>query len=143
MTDPIADMLTRMRNIIAVKKTEVILPYSRIKYDLAKILEEEHWIEKAEIFSSAGEGETGEDIFNNTSFKQIKIALKYDKQGQSAIKSLKRISRPGQRIYVKKDKIPSVLSGLGMVILSTPQGLMTGQRARKNRLGGELICEIY
>lgn len=139
MTDPIADMLTRIRNIVAVKKTEVVLPYSKIKYELAKILEKENWIDKVETIIL---GEKEENA-KRAVFKQIKIILKYDDQGQPLIKHLRRISRPGLRVYVRKDKIPSILSGLGLAILSTSQGLMTGQQARIKGLGGELICEIW
>ncbi|MBL7141730.1 30S ribosomal protein S8 [Patescibacteria group bacterium] len=134
MTDPISDMLTRIRNALAVKKTEVILPYSKIKFGIAKVLEKEKWLKKIEVVSQ------GKDEKN---FKQIKLILKYDDQDQPVIKTLKRISKPGQRVYVKKDRIPSVLQGLGMTILSTSKGLMTGQDARKKGLGGELICEIW
>ncbi len=134
MTDPISDMLTRIRNALAVKKTEVILPYSKIKFGIAKVLEKEKWLKKIEVLSQ------GKDEKN---FKQIKLILKYDDQDQPVIRTLKRISKPGQRVYVKKDRIPSVLQGLGMIILSTSKGLMTGQDARKKGLGGELICEIW
>ncbi len=139
MTDPIADMLTRIRNVIAVKKSEVVLPYSKIKFDIAKILEQENWIKKAEIIIPEIKKRGPEQAV----FKQIKLVLRYDDQKRPLIRSLRRISRPGQRIYVKKDKIPSILGRLGLVILSTSQGLMSGQEARKKGLGGELICEIY
>ena len=139
MTDPISDMLTRIRNALAVKKTEVVLPYSKIKFDIAKILEKEKLIEKAEIIKSP----LGRKKRLSINFKQIKLILKYDDERQPVINHLKRISTPGQRIYVKKDKIPYVLNGLGMAILSTSQGLMIGRQARKKSLGGELICEIW
>jgi len=134
MTDPIADMLTRIRNALAVKKTEIILPYSKVKFNIAKVLEKEKLIKKVETIDATK---------SKTGFKQIKIRLKYNEDNQSVIGTLKRISSPGQRIYVKKDKIPKVLNGLGMNILSTSKGLMTGQEAREKNLGGELICEIY
>jgi len=134
MTDPIADMLTRIRNSLAVKKTEVVLPYSKIKFALAKILEKEKWIKKAEIFGLEKE---------KKDLKQIKIILKYRDNNQPTISTIKRISKSGCRIYVKKDKISKVLNGLGINILSTSQGLMTGQEAKEKGLGGELVCEIY
>ncbi len=134
MTDPIADMLTRIRNALAIKKPEIVLPYSKVKFNIAKVLEKEKLIEKVEIIDATK---------SKTGFKQIKIKLKYNEDNQSVIGTLKRISSPGQRIYVKKDKIPKVLNGLGMNILSTSKGLMTGQEAREKNLGGELICEIY
>ncbi|MDD4996246.1 MAG: 30S ribosomal protein S8 [Patescibacteria group bacterium] len=135
MTDPIADMLTRIRNTLMVKKTEVVLPYSKIKFALAKILEQEKWIEKAEVFGPGDE----EKKF----IKKIRIVLKYEENGQSLIKTIKRISKPGRRVYVKKDKINKVLNGQGINVLSTSQGLMIGQRAKEKGLGGEVICEIW
>ncbi|MBU4369766.1 30S ribosomal protein S8 [Patescibacteria group bacterium] len=134
MTDPIADMLTRVRNALAIKKPEIVLPYSKVKFNIAKVLEKEKLIEKVEIIDAAK---------SKTGFKQLKIKLKYNEDNQPVIGTLKRISSPGQRIYVKKDKIPKVLNGLGMNILSTSKGLMTGQEAREKGLGGELICEIW
>ncbi len=135
MTDPIADMLTRVRNALMVKKTEVILPYSKIKFALAKILEQEKWIKNAEIFGLGDE----EKKFS----KQIKIVLKYNEDNQPAIGTIKRISKPGRRIYVKKEKIPRVLNGFGINILSTSQGLMVDHEAKEKGLGGEIICEVY
>ena len=134
MTDPIADMLTRIRNALAIKKPEIVLPYSKVKFNIANVLEKEKLIEKVETIDATK---------SKTGFKQLKFKLMYDKDNQSVISTLKRISKPGQRIYVKKDKIPKVLNGLGMNILSTSKGLMTGQDAREKNLGGELICEIY
>ena len=134
MTDPIADMLTRIRNALAVKKERVILPYSKIKFEIAKVLEKEKWIQRVEVISL-------DKI--KSEFKQIKITLKYKEGGEPSIKVIKRVSRPGCRIYVKKDKIPKVLNGFGINILSTSQGLVTGQQAREKGLGGELICELY
>ncbi len=134
MTDPIADMLTRIRNALAIKKPEIVLPYSKVKFNIANVLEKEKLIKKVE---------TIEATKSKTGFKQLKFKLMYDEKNQSVIGTLKRISKPGQRIYVKKDKIPKVLNGLGMNILSTSKGFMTGQEAREKSLGGELICEIY
>ena len=134
MTDPIADMLTRIRNALAIKKPEIVLPYSKVKFNIANVLEKEKLIKKVE---------TIEATKSKTGFKQLKFKLMYDEKNQSVIGTLKRISKPGQRIYVKKDKIPKVLNGLGMNILSTSKGFITGQEAREKSLGGELICEIY
>lgn len=142
MTDPIADMLTRIRNALLVKKQNIVLPYSNIKFNIGKILAEEKLIEKIEILDLQKENKlkkTGKD-FN---FKQIKIFLKYDARQKSVIKGLKRISKPGRRIYVSKDKIPLVLEGFGLAILSTSQGLMTDGRAREKKIGGEVICQIW
>jgi len=134
MTDPIADMLTRIRNTLAIKRDKVVLPYSKLKFELAKVLEKELWIERVEILNPEKDKEK---------FKQLKLTLKYNQKKNPKIKSIKRISRPGCRIYVKKDKIPRVLNGLGSNIISTSKGIMTGEQAREKNLGGELICEIW
>ncbi len=136
MTDPIADMFTRIRNASAVKKTEVYLPMSKLKLAIAKILEEEKWIKSVEVIE-------GGLKTRRSGFDQLKIVLKYNKNGKSQISSIQRISKPGVRYYVSKDNIPTVLNKLGMVIISTSSGIMTGQAARKKGFGGELIGEIY
>jgi len=137
MTDPIADMLTRIRNASAVKKPEVVLPMSKIKFEIAKILKEEGWILDAEVLT--GKGEKNE----SSVFDELKLVLKYKKSGRAYISCIKRISRPGLRVYSKKDTLPKVLNNLGMAIISTPNGLMTNRKARKKGLGGEVICEVY
>lgn len=129
LTDPISDMLTRIRNAAAIEKPEVVLPYSNLKFSIAKILEKEGYVGKVEKQT-------------DDKFTQLKVALKYD-NGASAFKSVKRISKPGRRVYVKKDQLPRVLSDMGIAIISTPNGLMTNKDARKRSLGGEVICEIY
>lgn len=139
MTDPIADMLTRIRNAFAVKKTDIVLPYSKFKFNVARILEKEKWIKKIEVLIPSAKTK---DI-KLAKFKQIKIVLKYNNDGRSAIVNLKRISKPGRRVYAQKDKIPYVLNGFGSAILSTSFGLMTDKEARKRGVGGELICEIW
>ncbi len=128
MTDPISDMLARIRNAVLVKKTDVLVPYSKLKNNVAKILEKEGYIASvAEVASPQ---------------HSLRIGLKYE-AGQSIIRNLKRISTPGNRRYVKGKELPHVLSGLGIAIISTSQGLMTNQEARTKNLGGEVICEIY
>lgn len=127
--DPIADMLVRIKNALMRKRNEVVLPFSRIKFTIAKILEKENFIKKAEKI----EEDHG----------QIKITLKYDEFNEPVIKSLKRISKSGKRVYANKREIPRVLSGDGIVIISTSCGLMTGKEAKKRKLGGEVFCEIY
>ena len=136
MTDPIADMLTRIRNAQAVNKKTVVLPMSKIKYSIAKILEQGGWIEKAEIIKA--------EVKKNSSsaFNEIKLELKY-RNGQPAISSLKKISTPGRRVYADKTKLPRVLNNLGVAIISTSKGLMTNKEAKKQGIGGEVICEIY
>lgn len=137
MTDPIADMLTRIRNASAVKKAEVVLPMSKIKHEVAKILKKEGWIYDAEVIKATGK-KNGESAFD-----QLKIVLKYKKSGRSVITRIKRVSKPGLRIYVKKDNLPKVLNNLGIAIISTPKGLLTNKEAKKEGVGGEVICEIY
>jgi small subunit ribosomal protein S8 len=126
--DPIADMLTRIRNASRVKKSEVIFPFSKIKFSIAKILEEEGFVGKVE--------RKGKDD------SEISVILKYKENNGPVIASLKRISKPGCRIYVTKDKLPKVLGNLGIAIISTSQGIMTNKEARKKSLGGEVLCEI-
>ncbi len=134
--DPIADMFTRIRNASAVKKTEVVLPMSKLKYEVAKILEKEALIKKAEIVPGGLAGK-------HTNFDELKIYLKYHKNGKPQISSIKKISRPGLKIYVSKDEIPTVLNNFGIAIISTSKGLMTNKEAKKQRIGGEVLGEIY
>lgn len=129
MTDPISDMLTRIRNASMAKKEEVVIPFSKVKFNLAKILEQEGFVEKVERNT-------------DNKFEIIKMCLKYDHK-KPVIASLKRISKPGRKIYVKKDQLPIVLNDFGVAIVSTSRGMMTNKEARKRKLGGELICEIY
>ncbi len=136
MTDPIADMLTRIRNASAATKLDVVLPMSKIKLEVAKILEKEGWVQKASVEKFSGESD-------KTSFDELKIVLRYKKSGKPTISNLKRISKPGLRIYVDKNNLPKVLNNLGIAILSTSNGLMTNKEARKKGLGGEVLCEIY
>ena len=137
MTDPIADMLTRIRNASAVRKSEVVLPMSKIKYEVAKILKSEGWILGAEVVKGNSK-KNGNSIFD-----ELKITLKYKKSGKPAIAHIKRISKPGLKIYVGKDDLPRVINNLGIAIISTPKGLMTNKEARKMGTGGEIICEVY
>lgn len=141
MTDPIADMLTRIRNAALVKKAEVVLPMSNLKYEIAKILEKAGFIAKAEIIKGGGDQEIKKN--RSAAFDQLKLVLKYNGEGETVISSVQRVSKPGRRIYVDKDHIPQVLSGLGMAIISTSRGLMTNKEAFRQKIGGEIICEIY
>ncbi len=134
--DPIADMFTRIRNASAVKKTEVILPLSKLKYEIAKILETEGWIKKAEIIPGGLNGQ-------HNSFDELKLQLKYRKNGKPQISSIQRVSRPGLKIYVSKEEVPTVLSNFGIAIISTSSGLMTNKEAKKKKIGGEVIGEIF
>lgn len=137
MIDPIADMLTRIRNASAVSKHEVVLPMSKIKFEIAKILKNEGWINDVEVLK------TGKGKRPTTVFDELRIVLKYKKNGKSVITSIKRISKPGLKIYANKETLPRVLNNMGIAILSTPQGLMTNKEARKKGLGGEVLCEVY
>lgn len=128
MTDPISDMLTRIRNANLVEKTEVFLPFSKMKYELGKILEQEGFIKKVEEVDEKD--------------KKIRIELKY-KNNEPVIQNLRRISKPGCRVYNSYKELPKLLPTLGIMIVSTPQGLMTHQEAKKRKLGGEVICEVY
>ena len=130
MTDPISDMLTQIRNALAVKKPELILPYSKLKFNLASALEKTGWIGEV---SAEGEGVV----------KKLRLMLKYDDRGLPAISGLFRVSKPGQRIYTKSKTIPRSALGSGTAIISTSRGLMTSDEARKAKLGGELICQIW
>lgn len=140
MTDPIADMLTRIRNASTIKKYEVVLPMSKVKYEVAKLLEREGWIQKVEIIK---DNFSKDKKIKGSVFDQLKIILRYKKSGKSVITSLKRISKPGLRIYVNKDELPRVLNNLGIAIISTSGGLMTNKEANRKGVGGEVICEIY
>jgi small subunit ribosomal protein S8 len=128
-TDPIADMLTRIRNAIRAKHAKVDVPASNLKTEIARILKEEGYILNYKV---AEEGVK----------KVIKIYLKYQPNTKPVISELTRVSRPGCRVYVGHDEIPPVLGGLGINILTTPRGVMTGRDARKQNLGGELLCQV-
>lgn len=130
MTDPIADMLTRIRNAFTVKKKEVVIPHSKLKEKIAALMLQEGYIAGFRVEK------------RSKVVKDIVIQLKY-KDGTSAIARLRRISKPGRRVYASREEIPVVLQGLGVAIISTSQGLMTGQEARKKGVGGEVLCEIY
>lgn len=133
MTDPIADMLTRIRNASAVKKKQVYVPFSKIKLEILRILKSEGFINGFEELKP-GSGDY--------KFGGLDINLKYNGD-QSAIDTIKRVSKPGRRVYASSEELPKVLNNIGISIISTSQGLMTNKKARKMKLGGEIICEIY
>lgn len=128
ITDPISDMLTRIRNAQLVHKTEVVLPYSKMKFAIAKILENEGYVGNVEQIQE-------------TKFPRLRVELSYD-DGRSKISQIQRVSKPGNRVYAKSDQLPRVLSDFGIAIISTPNGLMTNKEARARHLGGEVICKI-
>jgi len=129
-SDPIADMLTRVRNALTARHQKVDVPASKLKAEIARILREEGYIVN---FKLAEEGAQ----------KTIKIYLKYTATNQPAMTHIERVSRPGCRVYVSSTDIPRVLGGLGINILTTPKGVMTGRAARKEGVGGELLCQVY
>ncbi len=135
VSDPIGDMLTRMRNAIMMGHTTIALPSSKLKVAIAKILKDEGYISSYEVVDGKVVGS-----------KVLRIRLKYvgeRRERRSVITGLERVSRPGRRVYTSKQEIPWVLSGLGIAILSTPKGVMTGQRARQLGVGGEVLCKIW
>ena len=126
MTDPIADMLTRIRNANVMRNKEVVMPTSKMKTEIAKILKEEGYI-------------TEFKVKDNT----LTLTLKYAENKERVITGLKRISKPGLRVYVSASELPTVLNGLGIAIISTPKGIMTDRLARKNNVGGEVIAYVW
>jgi small subunit ribosomal protein S8 len=134
-TDPISDMLTRIRNGVMAGHSQVAMPSSKIKAEIAKILKEEGFIENFEVADGEQAG-----------FRVLRIKIKYvgeRRERRPVISGLERVSKPGRRIYTKKQDIPWVLSGIGVAILSTPKGVMTGQRARQLGVGGEILCKVW
>ncbi len=129
-SDPIADMLTRVRNAIGARHAKVDVPASKLKMEIARILKEEGYIMN---FKMADEGAR----------KMVRIYLKYTPANEPVISKLVRLSKPGCRVYVNSKEIPRVLNGLGINILTTPRGVMTGAAARKQGVGGELLCQVY
>jgi small subunit ribosomal protein S8 len=133
--DPIADMLTRIRNAVMASHAQVAMPSSKLKIEIAKILKDEGFLEGFEVVD--GESEVQ---------KVLRIKIKYvgeRRQRSAVISGLERVSKPGRRIYTKKTDIPWVLSGIGVAILSTPKGVMTGARARQLGVGGEILCKVW
>ncbi|MCS7080039.1 MAG: 30S ribosomal protein S8 [Chloracidobacterium sp.] len=130
MTDPISDLLTRIRNATRAGHSKVDVSYSKIKAEIVRLLREEGYINNYKV---TGEG------YHRT----IRIYLKYSQSSEPVIQNLQRISKPGRRVYVGVDEIPRPLNGLGICILSTSQGILTGKEARRKRVGGELLCIVY
>jgi small subunit ribosomal protein S8 len=135
VNDPISDMLTRIRNAVSTGQPLVAMPSSNLKAEIARILREEGFIESFEVFA-------GEKAFE----RMLRVKLKYvgeRRERRPVITGLVRVSRPGRRVYTHKQDIPWVLSGMGVAILSTPKGVMTGQRARQLNVGGEILCKVW
>ena len=131
VTDPIADMLTRIRNATMVRHETVTMPASKTKIELARILREEGFIKNYEVLAEEARRTT------------VKVYLHYRSSNESSIIGLKRVSKPGLRIYARKSEIPRYYGGLGVAILSTSQGIMTGKQARRQGLGGEILCYVW
>ena len=135
INDPIADMLTRIRNAMMAGQADVAMPSSNIKKEIARILKEEGFIENFEVIEGEKPSQT-----------TLQIKIKYAGERRSrkpVITGIERVSRPGRRVYTRHDEIPWVLSGMGISILSTPKGVMTGQRARQEGVGGEILCKVW
>ena len=135
INDPISDMLTRVRNAVMAGQSQVAMPSSKIKAEIAKILKDEGFLESFDV----AEGE-------NSTFQVLRLKLKYvgdRRERRPVLSGIVRVSSPGRRIYTKKTDIPWVLSGLGVAILSTPKGVMTGARARQLGVGGEILCKVW
>ena|SRR5690242_19620528 len=130
MTDPVADFLTRVRNAIRAKQQKVDVPASKVKTEIARILKEEGYIANYKATEEYGQ-------------KLLRVYLKYGNNNEAAISNLERISKPGCRVYVGRTEIPRVLGGLGINILTTPRGVMTGREARKQGVGGEVLCQVW
>lgn len=128
ITDPISDMLTRIRNAQLVSKSEVYIPFSKLKWHIAKILEKEGFVGAVEETTLDGR-------------PVLCIGLRYQRN-RPAIREIRRVSKPGRRVYAKADELPRVMSDMGVAIISTPNGLMTNKEARARKLGGEIICEV-
>jgi len=130
LTDPIADMLTRIRNAAQARKREVVLPSSRIKVEIARILKEEGYIRNYKVVEDKVQA-------------SLNITLKYTEDNRAAISGLRRISAPGCRIYCTKDSVPKALDGLGLVIVTTSRGLMSGKKCEEIGVGGEVLCSVW
>ena len=130
MTDPIADMITRIRNAVRARHPRVDIPASRFKAEIAKILEQEGYVSAVKMVDGAPQG-------------TIRITLKYGPRGENVISGLERVSRPGRRVYLGSEDVPRVMGGLGTAILTTSRGVMTGREAQRAGVGGEVLCNVW
>ena len=131
VTDPIADMLTRIRNANKALHEETRMPTSKVKVEIARLLKEEGYIRDFRVDKNDGE------------FAQLVVVLKYGRSRERILTDLKRVSKPGRRVYARKDRLPRVLGGMGTAIMSTPQGLVTSRTAEKEGIGGEVVCFVW
>jgi small subunit ribosomal protein S8 len=130
LTDPVADLLARIRNSIRARHQKVDVPVSKLKLEIARILKEEGYVSNFKVTEEEGH-------------KVLRIYLKYGNNNEAVISNLSRVSSPGCRVYVRRTEIPRVLGGLGINILTTPRGVMTGRQARREGVGGEILCEVW
>jgi small subunit ribosomal protein S8 len=130
LTDPIADMLTRIRNSVLIKAEKVDIPASRLKVEIAKIMKEEGFIKSYKIIKDKKQG-------------VLRVTLKYAPDNKPIVEGLKRISKPGRRVYVGKDEVPSVMGGMGIAVVTTPRGILTDKACRREGVGGEVLCYIW
>lgn len=130
MTDPIADMLTRIRNAAAVRQSSVLVPHSRLKEQIAQVLVREGWL-----------GAVRSVTVDHRPL--LRVTLKYGPDGRSLFRTIRRVSTPGRRVYVSRGEIPVVLNNLGLAVLSTPKGILTNRDARQEKVGGEVLCEVF
>ena len=137
MTDPIADMLTRIRNAVTARHARVEMPASKLKAEIARILQDEGYIAGFKLV------ETPASRAGKATRQSMRMFLKYGPGGERAISGLQRVSRPGRRVYATRDEVPAVLGGLGVAILTTSRGVMTGQAAKKAGVGGEILCNVW
>jgi small subunit ribosomal protein S8 len=137
MTDPIADMLTRIRNAVGSRHARVDLPASKLKVEIARILQDEGYIAGFKLVDETAErpGQTGRQV--------VRLFLKYGSGGEKVISGIERVSRPGRRVYVSRDDVPAVLGGLGVSILTTSRGVMSGRSAQRAGVGGEILCNVW
>jgi small subunit ribosomal protein S8 len=136
MTDPIADMLTRIRNAVQARHPRVEVPASRLKLEIARILQREGYIQSVKLVEPKGPS-------SPMGQKVLRLVLKYGPNGERVLSGLERVSKPGRRIYCRHDAIPAVLGGLGVSILTTPRGVMTGREAAQAGVGGEVLCYVW
>jgi len=130
VTDPISDMLTRMRNALGLRRRYVVIPASNLKVEIARVLKAEGYIDQY-------------DLTKDRPQPMLRVQLKYTKDNEPVLTGLKRVSKPGGRVYTKRQDIPLVLSGMGIAVLSTPKGVMTGKKAHRMGVGGEVLCHIW
>ena len=137
MTDPIADMLTRIRNAVTARHARVEMPASKLKAEVARILQDEGYIAGFKMV------ETPAERAGKAARQQMRLFLKYGPTGEKAISGIERVSRPGRRVYASRDEVPAVLGGLGVSILTTSRGVMTGRAAQRAGVGGEILCNVW